>query len=78
MLYVNSVQFQKQQKDKKKKRKQRTNKKSRYNTRIKSIKDTTKRETEDLRIERINQSKIKSKQIQTIIEELKIEIKLVD
>ena len=53
-------------------------KKSRYNTRIKSIKDTSKRETEDLRIERINQSKIKSKQIQTIIEELKIEIKLVD
>ena len=53
-------------------------KKSRYNTRIKSIKYTSKRETEDLRIERINQSKIKSKQIQTIIEELKIEIKLVD
>ena len=53
-------------------------KKSRYNARIKSIKDTSKRETEDLRIERINQSKIKSKQIQTIIEELKIEIKLVD
>ena len=53
-------------------------KKSRYNTRIKSIKDTSKRETEDLRIERINQSKIKSKQIQTIIEELKIDIKLVD
>ena len=53
-------------------------KKSRYNTRIKSIKDTSKRETEDLRIERINQSKIKSKKIQTIIEELKIEIKLVD
>ena len=36
-------------------------KKSRYNTRIKSIKDTSKRETEDLRIERINQVKKKVK-----------------
>ena len=42
--------------------------------RIESIKDAIKRETEDLRIERINELN-KIEKIKTVIKELRIEIK---
>ena len=44
-----------------------------HRIRIKSLKDATKRETEDLRIERINELN-KIEKIKTVIKELRIEM----